>query len=58
MEYIETGFNSRDSVELKKSAKGEMSWNIKLYFNNEEHGSDKVLDDIGEIHVAMKERFI
>ena len=58
MENIETGFNSRDSVELKMSAKGDMSWNIKIYFNNEEPGSDKVLDDLEAIHKALKERFL
>jgi hypothetical protein len=58
MGTIETGFDSRDSVELKMSSKGDMSWNIKIYFNNEERGSDKVLDDLEAIHNALKERFL
>lgn len=58
MEHIATGFNSRDSVELKRSAEGEISWNIKIYFNNEELGSDNVLDDIKAIHEVLKERFL
>ena len=58
MGYKEASFSSRDSIELKRSAKGEFSWNIKLYFDDAEQGFEGTVDELAAIHYALKEKFL
>ena len=58
MDETETEFRKRDSIELKRSAKGEHFWNIKLYFDIDTQGYRDTVDDLKAIHESLKERFL
>lgn len=45
-------FDKRDSITLKRNAKGDMAWDIKLYFNRSE-GEDDVLAQLDDIHERL-----
>jgi hypothetical protein len=48
----------RDSIEISKNAKGEVAWKIKRYYDSGTQKQSDVVDDIEEIHEALKERFL
>lgn len=44
----------RNSITLKKDAKGNYAWEIKLYFNDDEEGTIKRAE---QINSQLKQRF-
>lgn len=42
----------QNSVELKRNAKGDYAWDIKVYFNEEDNIALKTIMDI-DIHLKM-----
>ncbi len=45
-----------DSIELKRNFKGEYGWEVKIYDENLNLNSDKVIDKIVEIKNKLKEK--
>lgn len=44
----------QDSIEIKKNAKGDYAWDIKIYFNED---SEKAIERIESIDKTLKEKF-
>ena len=51
-------FEKKDSITVKRNAKGEYAWDIKIYLDNETQGSGAALDQINFIDNALKAEFL
>lgn len=55
-ESIKINETKSDNVTLKRNAKGDMAWDIKLYFNVE-NGTEEVLAQIDDINKSLTETY-
>lgn len=57
MNKAELQYEKRDSLTLKRNAKGEYAWDIKAYYNGESGNAD-VLQRLQETDTELKKRFL
>ena len=49
----------RDSITLKRNAKGEYAWDIKLYFDAESNRrATHTLEDIADIDMSLRKGYL
>lgn len=53
-----TGFEKKDSVTVKRNAKGEYAWDIKIYLDNETQDAGDVLNQIERIDFSLRSKFL
>jgi len=54
-EYV---MEKQSSVEVSRNGKGEYSWKIKVYFDDEKKERDDLLDYIEDLNTKIKQRFL
>ena len=56
---IETAeFEKKDSITVKRNAKGEYAWDIKIYLDNETQDVGDVLNQIERIDFSLRSKFL
>ena len=58
METLNTGFEKRDSIALKRNAKGEYAWDVKTYYNPVEEEMTEIVEHIEIVDGMLKEKFL
>lgn len=49
--------DKQSSIEVSRNAKGEYSWKIKVYYNDDKKSEIQVIDQIAQANEAMKNTF-
>lgn len=49
--------DKQSSIEVDKNAKGEFSFHVKIYFNDEQRTPREIINEIKEAHDYLKEQF-
>ena len=57
-EAITLGRDAPDAVTIKRNAKGEYAWDIKVYFNATEESADDVVNNLRYIDGKMRGAFL
>ena len=58
MDSKTTNFDRRDSVTLKMNAKGEYSYDVKLYYDSLEDDINDVINRLTDVDMKIHEKFI
>lgn len=59
MDKVELQHEKRDSITLKRNAKGEYAWDIKMYFDSgSEDGANQTLADIEDVDTSLRTRYL
>jgi len=58
MEEAQLQYEKRDSVTLKRNAKGEYAWDVKLYWDRDDVDALSVVDELQHIDEMLRERFL
>ena len=58
MEEAQLQYEKRDSIVLKRNAKGEYAWDVKLYWNSEDGDALSVVEELQHIDGMLRERFL
>lgn len=58
MEEAELKYEKKDSVTVKRNAKGEYAWDIKLYCDAENEKIADVVNYLQEVDKRLKEAFL
>jgi len=53
----ELQYEKRDSVTLKRNAKGEYAWDAKIYFDAE-GGNEEILERLVSIDAGLRKQFL
>jgi len=58
MDETQLQYEKRDSIALKRNAKGEYAWDVKLYWNSEDGDALSVVEELQHIDEMLRERFL
>ena len=58
MDETQLQYEKRDSVTLKRNAKGEYAWDVQLYWNSEDADALSVVEELQHIDGMLRERFL
>ena len=58
MDAAQLQYEKRDSVALKRNAKGEYAWDVKLYWNSEDDDALSVVEELQHIDKMLREAFL
>jgi len=58
MNEAQLQYEKRDSIVLKRNAKGEYAWDVKLYWNSEDGDALSVVEELQHIDGMLRERFL
>jgi len=58
MDLINSNFDRRDSITLKMNAKGEYSYETKIYYDSIEDDIKNIINQLIDIDMKINENFI
>jgi hypothetical protein len=58
MDAAQQAFEKKDSITLKRNAKGEYAWDIKLYFDLSEEDPEEVINAVYVYDDKLRDQFL